>query len=374
MTVKAVLQDILEEEEKNSVSNSFGGVKCQGRTPSYNIAGIAKLMSEECVNSQNDEVALLYSALEGKLTAKELIYLMSSAIRFSFLIELTNLSITSTKLKTRWYPGRIIKTLPDTFQNYQADFKPGNDQRASTFDQCYDVFKKILADVLVSKTHLDLVKALSITVNRCVSYECVFTYIDSRLEVVHVPNNVRLVHTSDIQWLVQYRKVIHSPLTPKNINKIITKTYLTDRSQTGADQTNRAKRWEVLSADFQHATLEECWSVERELLSQLLIFRNFPAKTTALVATLKITTANHVCPITLKELDFADFKTASEHGRSAFQVGHLTPLKRGGRHTAKNVAWVTQDGNRIQGDLTLDEVQKILDDIYIRRLALNKAK
>ena len=374
MAIKPVLKKILEEEEKSSVSNSFGGTKCNGRTPSYNIAGITKLLSEECNNNQNDELALLWLALANKLSVKEFIYLMNSAIRFSFLIELTNLSITSTKLKTHWYPGKIVKTKPDTFQNYQAEFIPGNDQRASTFDQCYDIFKKILNDVLTSKIHIDLVKALSITSNRCVSYECVFTYIDAKLEVVHVLDNVRLVHIPDIQWLVQFRKIIHTPLTTKNISKIITKTYLTDRSQTGADQTNRAKRWEVLSADFQHATLEECWSVERELLSQLLIFKNFPTKTAALVTTLKQVTKNHLCPITLKELDFSDFKTASEHGRSSFQVGHLTPLKRGGRHTANNVAWVTQDGNRIQGDLTLEEVQKILEDIYIRRLALNKAK
>ena len=63
MAIKPVLKKILEEEEKSSVSNSFGGTKCNGRTPSYNIAGITKLLSEECNNNQNDELALLWLAL-----------------------------------------------------------------------------------------------------------------------------------------------------------------------------------------------------------------------------------------------------------------------------------------------------------------------
>lgn len=45
------------------------------------------------------------------------------------------------------------------------------------------------------------------------------------------------------------------------------------------------------------------------------------------------------------------------HGRSSFAIGHTTPLgsETGphGRHVADNVDWVSELGNRIQGNLSL---------------------
>jgi len=371
MTLKQQLQQLLETEELRTASDSFGGNKSAGKTLRFNIARITEALLNLLPGYPSENVTLTCKNLSTKCDQRQLIYLISSAVRFSFLIELTNLTISSTRIKTRWYPGKILRTAQTTYQNYQASFSPGHDQRSSSFDACFAIFEKVLADLVASPIHLEIAKSLSIEAHRSIAYEFVFSYIEPKADPVHLVSNIRLVDISHIGWLIRNRKVIHSVLTKKNVDKIITKTFLTDRSLTGADQTNRAKRWEVLSADFQHATIEECWSVERKLLSQLLTFENFPAVPVSAEIPPMKQREGHRCPITLKKFDFNEFKTESEHGRSVFQVGHMTPLKTGGRHVADNVAWVTQDGNRIQGDLTLDQTQKLLDEIYARRAQLS---
>jgi hypothetical protein len=65
------------------------------------------------------------------------------------------------------------------------------------------------------------------------------------------------------------------------------------------------------------------------------------------------------------------------HGKSAYQVGHLNPLKAGERaefrHTRANISWITEDGNRIQGSLTLKETRELLLRISRNYDALIKA-
>jgi hypothetical protein len=57
-------------------------------------------------------------------------------------------------------------------------------------------------------------------------------------------------------------------------------------------------------------------------------------------------------------------------------VGHLNPLKAGAgvafRHHKKNTSWITADGNRIQGHLTLKETRKLLLRISANYEALLK--
>ena len=67
--------------------------------------------------------------------------------------------------------------------------------------------------------------------------------------------------------------------------KLQVKVFKTDRSLTGKDKTNRRKRWEVLPDDFQHATLEQCWSAERQLTADLVGFDGFPKNGWAIVNT-----------------------------------------------------------------------------------------
>ena len=77
------------------------------------------------------------------------------------------------------------------------------------------------------------------------------------------------------------------------------------------------------------------------------------------------------CPVTLNALSYAEFREAltnPDWGRSDFQVGHLNPLKAGigvagTGHCADNIAWISSDGNRIQGHLSLDETRQLIVQI-----------
>ncbi len=73
------------------------------------------------------------------------------------------------------------------------------------------------------------------------------------------------------------------------------------------------------------------------------------------------------CPITGDVLIYQDFENEilnPLHGKSAFQVGHLNPLKSTGGHNADNIGWISDDGNRIQGSLSMDEVNALLIKIF----------
>lgn len=79
---------------------------------------------------------------------------------------------------------------------------------------------------------------------------------------------------------------------------------------------------------------------------------------------------NYSCPITGDNLKYAEFESEilhRVHGKSCFQVGHLNPLKSTGGHEAANIGWISDDGNRIQGSLSMDEVNLLLKRIYKNR-------
>ncbi len=369
MTFPENFQKIFDDEEKQTVSNSFGGDALSGKAPSFRVERAVDWLLENAGDYKNNNTIQKINQLEKYFVQKDLKYVLRAAVRFAFLIELTNFKITSTKMKTRWLEGKITKTRPHSFENYQGVFAPGKDQRACSFEECLSIFDRTMDLLTSSSDHISISSQLSNGNKRSVSYEFILSYEESRRDPVHSVDNIRLVGLEDIEWLVKARPILKEMLTKKNIDKIKTKTYLTDRSQTGKDQTNRAKRWEVLDGDFQHATLEECWSVERKLLRDLVYFSNFPEDvknkliTAGAISKSKCITR---CPVTWVELDYTDFACESKHGESPFQVGHLNPLKSGGKHEGQNVAWMTEDGNRIQGDLKLDEVRKMLIDIYQR--------
>ena len=369
MTFSENFQKIFNDEEKRTVSSSFGGAALSGKAPSFRVERAVDWLLGHAGDYKDNDTIQKINQLEKHFIKKELKYVLSAAVRFAFLVELTNLKISSTKMKTRWLEGKIIKTRPGSFENYQGVFEPGKDQRACSFEECLRIFDKIMDFLASSPDHISISLQLSNGNKRSVSYEFILSYEEPRRDPVHSVDNIRLVDLEDIGWLVKARPILKRMLTRRNINKIKTKTYLTDRSQTGKDQTNRAKRWEVLDGDFQHATLEECWSVERKLLRDLVCFSNFPEDvknkliTTGVIGESKSITR---CPVTWVELDYTDFACESKHGESPFQVGHLNPLKSGGKHEGQNVAWMTEDGNRIQGDLKLDEVRSMLIDIYQR--------
>ena len=368
MTFESELKAEFEQLENATVSDSFGGAPARGKADAYSVEKIFEKLEGLTSDYPTSRFTPLANQLKKQTTIAEYKSICKALVRFSFLIELTNLSITSTKMKTRWVEGKITKTDTTTFQNIEGSFTPGNDERASDFDRCFEIFLKTMKLVSETHSHLGIAKALSKTNARSVPYETVFTYANSTLDPKHVADNVILADVSIISWLIATRPIFQEVLNPKNRSKISTKCYKTDRSQTGEVQTNRAKRWECLSFDFQHASLEDCWSVEKKLYEGLVGFEDFPEEPKAKLIEHNLISPDHEitrCPITRFPLSFKDFQSGPTHGESKFQVGHLDPLKAGGTHSGSNTAWISDDGNRIQGSLSLAETISLIKQIAV---------
>ncbi len=373
MSLEELLKRSLEEEEVSTVSNAFGGAKASGNTKSYSVARIRDLLIYNA-QDHNCEFAEIIKRCQAILPAKLFRSSIGNLIRFSFLIELTNLTVGSTKMKTRWLPGLILMPQDGSFEPIQGSFEPGNDPRSSSFEDCLAVFVNCIR-ILLEKVSSDqslVTKLEQLSATTSFPYEFVFDYVDTALFPIHVKSNVSWVFNEDIEWLLSARPIIWPCLTKQQKDKIQTKTYKTDRALTGKDKTNRAKRWEVLSADFQHASLTQCWSVERKLLGELVGFEGFPQDTKQLLIQNGVQTEFAIsrCPVTLEPLQFSVLLNPAVHGRSDYQVGHLHPLKKGGRHDGENVCWQSCDGNRIQGDLMIEEIVELLDKIMQRKIEL----
>ena len=371
--IEKLIKSEFEALEIKTVSDSFGAEKSRGdKAPVFTFNPIIDYLYENFETVNDNKFIEATVSLKEKVEENELKYIFQCTGRFAFCIELTNLQITSTKLKTRWMPGKILKLKPSTFTNVEGTFCPNKDPRSSSFIDCFDVFKCLIIMLSKSETHIDIMKQLSDKEKRAFKYESVYVYKDKTLDPIHKNTNIRLSVLNDIKWLIAARPIfypllssgIENDLTLKIKNKIITKCYKTDRSQTGEDQTNRAKRWECLSTDFQGASLEDCWSVERKLLEDITGFTSFPKSHIDKLKKQKLIKIKSVeCPITFQELSLKKLLSSHTHGQSDFQVGHLVPLKSNGLHKGSNIAWISDHGNRIQGNLTIEETHKMIMEI-----------
>lgn len=158
-------------------------------------------------------------------------------------------------------------------------------------------------------------------------------------------------------------------------DKLRVKTYLTDRVLTGVHKTNRELRWEVHPESVQSALKKDAMQIESVLAAQLCHLAGMPQPVRDYLQTAGLIQGNEapqLCPVTRDPLQWDEFEAEmlnADHGRSLFQVGHLNPLKSNPDrnpewgHSAANVSWISQDGNRIQGHLSLDEVRELLERI-----------
>lgn len=383
MTLETDLYDLLTDHEKATVSDSFGGPKLgSGKAPNFSVSTIAKELI--CIaknypqHGLSMKIDLLSEVFRDKLGglvkySPPFLNLIQRVIRFSFLIELTNLSISSTKMKTRWFPGQVHKGLVNS--TIKESFEPGKDPRSVSFDECLKIFEKVV-DILINEIQdvefFGFLKKL-LSDKYGVPYQFVFSYADVNKDPIHTSDNIKLVTNDEITWLISARPIINACLEKSLSDKIRVKSYLSDRSLTGKDKTNRAKRWEILPDDYQFSTLENCWSVERKLLESLVHFENFPTNAfDQLVSKSLVLNQKNLatCPVTLESFCFNAINTKSSHGKAEYQVGHLLPLKKKGIHEGSNISWQSYIGNRIQGDLSLVEVNDILDKIFERKLEL----
>lgn len=326
-------------------------------------------LTPECINMENfinDDITNALYQLKNKLDSKMYKQFKSAIVRSSFFIELTNptAETDSTKYQVRWVD--ILNTQ--------------NDVRYATYEQCVKIFKKIITKIAaMDSLELDILK--NYCLNSIFSFELPIDYIDRHANPFHCDTNIDVFTTQSIERCTAVRKLIKdkslnskSKIFRKIISdKIKVKAYQTDRAQTGTHQTNREKRWESHPDNYQFAFRRDCNDVESSLILQVCMFDGCDE---SLVNVLKEnnllppTFNKYTCPITGDIIEYSKFENEilnPTHGKSSFQVGHLNPLKSTGGHNANNIGWISDDGNRIQGSLSMDEVNELLIRIYINR-------
>ena len=311
-----------------------------------------------------------------KLDRRDYAYVITALIRNVFLIEIVNDEISSTKMEVRWTKKKSASKKQEKFDN--------SDPRFCSFDECCIILEDLLNKL--SNAVQDIKKACLLHLYSSYAllpYEIPIDYVkipsDSSKQI-HFSGNLEWVWDDKFGKTLELREILLSNKNPlSNLfssilkDKIKVKTYLTDRVQTGKHKTNREKRWEVHPESVHFASRKECLLVELRLVSQLCYFEEFPKDIFDLVKD-KIIHENEIyrCPVTLNPLKFSEFRSQIEnpsHGKSDFHVGHLNPLKlnakdRASGHTEDNIGWFSDDGNRIQGSLSLDETRNLLSRIY----------
>lgn len=289
-------------------------------------------------------------------------------VRWSFLIELVKTpKIETTKFEVRW-----------------ADRLGQADPRFASYDECLEMSIVLAAEV--AKAIGDAEKRTLLEAfdhHNLVPYELPIDYVHrEKAGRLHVAGNVEWLWGGVPRKTVLLRDYLLSDKVGDHRrtfdvaykSKIEVKTYLTDRVLTGAHKTNREKRWETHPASVHYALRRDCLEIEYELMQQLCHFDGFPMDIREQLVAKKLIDSSAEtfrCPITFEPLSFGKFEEEIHNpvaGKSSFQVGHLNPLKavnddpRSG-HTAKNISWVSANGNRIQGSLSLNETRAMIKQI-----------
>jgi hypothetical protein len=313
------------------------------------------------------------AGIEARLNEKTATHAFRGILRTAFLIELVNNDTTSTKFDVRW----------------SERLRAASDPRYADFDTCYEIFAQLIGSLdaaLEDPEKRDIITLIAKWPR--VPYEMPIDYAERRIgSPIHEPENIVWLWNETTQKVVKLRELLLNPSSNPQAasskaayGKIEVKTYQTDRAQTGLYKTNREKRWEALPGSVQYALRSDCLQIEYTLLNQLCHFEGFNRdlidrlEDAGLLESLEIPSR---CPVTRDPLLFTEFeREVSErvHGRASFQVGHLNPLKAvnddpQSGHTAQNISWISEDGNRIQGRLSLAETRDLL-----RRIQSNYAE
>lgn len=291
-----------------------------------------------------------------------------SILRNAFLIELVNIpKIETTKFRVRWFD------------------KLNGDPRYCSFDECLNIAVELLRALpmwLKTPAHAQCLN-LSFS-NGMVPYEAPLDYAQRLTQQgrLHQQGNLVWLYDELVLRTLKLRKYLTDADTSTDLqffrtvlsDKIKVKTYLTDRVLTGNHKTNREKRWETHPNSVHFAERRVCMAIEYALVTQICAFEGFPQTSLTQLQQANILPQNlptALCPITGDALSYETFRSEllnPTHGKSDFQVGHLNPLKLGADgdaagHTADNISWISADGNRIQGSLSLDDVRKLIQHI-----------
>lgn len=315
-----------------------------------------------------EPLKLKLDELQKKLGVTDYTKAKRTIIRFSFLIQTTDnrpgIESDTTIVRTRW--DKVLS----------------EDSRFATFENCMDIFIKLCDELLsMSESQIELLFKFYKNSDNYLPIDYELTELAS----IHTVENVSMRKDDLFSKYVKAKEIIFNKDYNNNIKqfndfltKIKVKAYKTDRAKTGGYKTNRELRWETPILSPQFALFRNCVEIEYKLLLQICQFENIEEKLKKkLIEEELIEDVIYKCPITGQALDYEDLcSVASDskvHGRSSFQVGHLQPLKNGGKHEVENIGWQTEDGNRIQGNLSLEEVDDLLRKIYILRPELIKS-
>lgn len=296
--------------------------------------------------------------------------LVMNLMRWSFLIELVKEpKIETTKMEVRW-----------------AERLPQSDPRHASYNECLAIFQQALADAEVAARLPQSAELLRLfNDHSLLPYELPIDYAERRDVGQHTIDNVVWLWDGVASKVVKLRKFLTSNDNPRRARifkdayegKIKVKTYLTDRVLTGTHKTNREKRWETHPRSVHFAFRRDCLEIEYTLMDQLTRFAGFPSDLRSELVRMGVVeepAPTYRCPITMDTQSYDGFVAeigSPDHGRSAFQVGHLNPLKavnndRYSGHTAANIAWVSADGNRIQGSMSLGDTRLMVRQIVAR--------
>lgn len=330
---------------------------------------------DDCISIEEyllERATTFYNSIKAKLDVRQLKAFRRSIVRNAFLIEPVNDQVTSTKVEVRW-----------------SNHLDG-DVRFASYDTCFAILEKLLYKIAnLPDDDFSIIKEF--TDNTVVPYEMPIDYINRYATPIHTAENIDLFLDDTVRTCTRMRQFIRdtrrNPAAEvfKTIldDKVKVKTYLTDRAQTGDYKTNREKRWEAHPNSVQYALRRDCMRIETKLLLQIAMFEGCDRGLVASMqeAGLLPDSFSFVkCPITGDNIQYSEFANDAlhpTHGRSAFQVGHLNPLKSSDTdgfygHTADNISWISENGNRIQGSLSLNEVNELLRRIYSNRPELRE--
>lgn len=158
---------------------------------------------------------------------------------------------------------------------------------------------------------------------------------------------------------------------PRIVKKVELQVRRTPRRLTGPHKTNRDCRWLLDPQHPDYTAPDQVKLIEAKLLSQMLSFDHAPAAPADVSAAAtrvlghQPVPGTYKCPVSGKRMDFELLRHSAEnptHGRSKFQVGHVKPKARGGVNNPDNTYWISDLGNRIQGDNTWqDTVRTIVE-------------
>lgn len=322
--------------------------------------------------ASDETIAPNINIIREKISAKQYKKLGKGILRHAFLIELVKLpGCETTKYRTRWHS------------------QLNDDQRECSFSECLAIAQALVFELTDSWLNdSDKCIALNLFLNHeILPYELPIDYseqpaLHDLATKIHRRGNVEWVINQDVIRTLKLRQYLTNPQTSpdaqffkKVLDKIKVKTYLTDRVQTGSHKTNREKRWEVHPHSVHFALRHVCMAIEYKLITQLCEFEGFPENSRKMLQEQDILPPEleiFCCPITLEPMLFHEFQEElmhPTHGRSNFQVGHLNPLKLDdpnsiiSGHTPENISWISANGNRIQGSMSLEEVRNLLKRI-----------